>query len=333
MIHSRKSEKKAGVPHHFSWKKGFVVVLIVILLIFVVIPPIALTILVRRHVNYRGEETPRYPLQGIYSSSDYGLEEIVHTFDTADGESLWCSEIQADEPKGVVIYLTGIMQPSITYFYGHAAWMQQNGYSSFLLEVRSHGSSTGKLIGLGYTEVADVQAVVEYIKSCEKYASLPMVIHGVSMGGAIAINAFGQIPEIDACIAMSPYASFETQLDLLLEQMKIPKIIRQIEAPILRQALKWNYGSSTVEMLSPYNQIQNAKGRPVLLIACSGDNSVPVENTHILQQGYPDAEVWIRDSWEHFIVKDCNFSKVIEDIEYCSRILTWISSCFADNGF
>lgn len=73
--------------------------------------------------------------------------------------------------------------------------------------------------------------------------------------------------------------------------------------------------------------------RPVLLIACSGDASVPVENTHILQQGYPDAEVWIRDSWEHFIVKDCNFSKVAEDIEYCSRILTWISSCFTENSF
>jgi len=69
------------------------------------------------------------------------------------------------------------------------------------------------------------------------------------------------------------------------------------------------------------------------LIACSGDASVPVENTYILQQGHPDAEVWIRDSWEHFIIKDCNFSKVVEDTEYCSRILTWISSCFTENGF
>lgn len=332
MIHLRKLEKKASISHHFSWKKVFVV-LIVILMIFVVIPPIALTIFVHRHVDYRGKETQRYPLQGIYNASDYELEEKVHTFDTTDGETLWCSEIQADAPKGVVIYLTGIMQPSITYFYSHAAWMQQNGYASFLLEVRSHGNSTGKLIGLGYTEVADVQAIVEYIKGCKKYANLPIVIQGASMGGAIAINAFGQIPEIDACIAMSPYTSFETQLDLLLEQMKIPKIIRQIEAPILRQALKWNYGSDTVEMLSPYNQIQNAEGRPVLLIACTGDTSVPVENTRILQQGYPDSEVWIRDSWEHFIVKNCNFSKVVEDTEYCSRILAWISSCCEENGF
>lgn len=309
-----------------AWKKVTIFLLIILITVILVIPPIALTLFLHQHVDYRGEEAPGYPLQDIYHADEYGLSEVIHTIETLDGQLLWCSEIQTDSPKGVMIYLSGIMQPSVTYFYGHAAWMRENGYGSFLLEVRSHGNSSGDLIGLGYTEVEDVRALVSYIKGCEAYQDIPIIIQGVSMGGAITLNAFGQIPEIDACIAMSPYASFETQLDLLMKKYKIPKFIRSIEIAILYETLKHNYGSEAVETLTPNRQIQNAGKRPIFLIACSGDDSVPVENTYILQRTAPDAEVWIRDSWEHFIVKDCNFAMVQEDTEYCSRILEWITS-------
>lgn len=323
----KQTTKKNKLRSKSFWIKGIIIFLSVLILIFFVIPPIALTIFVHRHVDYGGFDLEKYPLRELYNAADYNLSETVHNFETTDGETIWCSEIGTDSPKGVIIYLTGIIQPSITYFYGHAALMQQNGYASFLLEVRSHGNSTGKKIGLGYTEIEDVRAVVEYIRSCEEYLNVPIILQGVSMGGAISINSFGQIPEIDACIAMSPYASFETQIDLLLKKFNIPKIIRNIEAPVIRQTLKWNYGSEAVNQLAPYQQIQNAAGRPILLIACSGDDSVPVENTYLLKQVHPEAKMWIRDSWEHFIIKDCDFVHVQEDTEYCSYILSWLSSC------
>ncbi|HHT56303.1 MAG TPA: hypothetical protein GXZ73_01735 [Herbinix luporum] len=76
--------------------------------------------------------------------------------------------------------------------------------------------------------------------------------------------------------------------------------------------------------MKPELQIQNAKGRPVAIIACSGDDSVPVENTYILKECADYADVWIRDSWEHFIVKDCNFKNVEEDTEYCDYIKQFI---------
>ncbi|MDO5520934.1 MAG: alpha/beta fold hydrolase [bacterium] len=300
--------------------------LILIILVIVIVPSAGISLFLSRHVSYQETPTTGHALQGIYKASDYGLSENVHIFETTDGESLWCSEITAERPKGVIIYLTGIVQPSITYFYSHAAWMKENGYSSLLLEVRGHGKSSGKQIGFGYTEIADVQAAVDYIHSKEEYSDVPIVLQGVSMGGAITLNAFGQIPEISGCIAMSPYASCEDELELLMVNYHIPSLIRIIERPLLKQTLKWLYSSDQVETLSPKKQIQNANGRPVYIVSCKNDDSVPVKNAEILKEAYPQAEVWIRDSWEHFILKDCNFKDMKQDTEYCKKILLWIET-------
>ncbi|MDI9488550.1 MAG: alpha/beta hydrolase, partial [Bacillota bacterium] len=142
--------------------------------------------------------------------------------------------------------------------------------------------------------------------------------------GAIALNAFGMLDEVDACIAMSPYASFEKQLDLLMKKYNIPAFIRKYELFISKRVLYFNYSKHIVSTMKPELQIQNAKGRPVAIIACSGDDSVPVENTYILKECADYADVWIRDSWEHFIVKDCNFKNVEEDTEYCDYIKQFI---------
>ena len=299
--------------------------MVVVFCLILIVPSISLMLFINRHIYYRGEETPKYALQGIYKAEEYGLEETVHIYETSDGEKLWCSEINAEKPKGIIIYLTGIAQPSITYFYGHAAWMQKEGYTSFLLEVRGHGESSGKQIGFGYTEIEDVKTVVNAIKDEAEYEGLPIILQGVSMGGAITLNAFGQIPEISGCIAMSPYASVENEIDLLMKQYHVPEGIRKLEIPVIRQTLKWIYGSEAVENLKPDKQIQNANGRPVYIVSCREDDSVPVENTALLAETYPEAEVWIRNSWEHFVIKQCDFRNVTKDEEYCQKILEWIT--------
>ena len=296
----------------------------VLLIILILVPLTALPIFMNRHIDYRGYETEKYPLQGIYDASDYGLTETEIYVETDDGYKLWCSEIAVDHPKAVVIYLSGIVQPSVTYFYGHAKLMQDNGYSSILLDVRSHGQSSGKQIGLGYTEISDVQAVVGYISNCDEYEGVPIILHGASMGGAIALNAFGQIPEIDAVIAMSSYSSFEDEIMDQLDRYHVPGVIQSLEKPIIILALKMIYGGQAVDELKPVMQIQNAHGRPVFLIACTGDVEVPPINTQQLGEACPDANIWIRDSWEHFIVSGCDFSNVAEDSEYCENILGFL---------
>lgn len=312
------------------WKRTFAAVLAVGFLAIFILPAAVLTAFLYHHVDYLGQETVLTPLQGIHAGSMYGLEETVHTLKTEDGEELWCAEVSAEQPQGVVIYLSGITQPSVTYFYSHAAWLREEGFAAFLLEVRAHGRSSGNKIGLGYTEVEDVRAAVKHIKGSEVYRDVPVFIWGVSMGGAIALNAFGQLEEIDGCIAMSPYASFQWEADLLMQQYWIPPPIRAIENALLEKLLVRLYGNEAVSELAPEIQIQNAAGRPVFLLACAEDTTVPVENTYVLQECCPTAEVWVRDAKEHFVIEDCNFAAVREDVEYCQRTLAWLNDAVGE---
>lgn len=307
--------------------RAVLITLAVILVLFLVMPLIVVPIVVNRHIEYRGYATEKYPMQDIYAAKEFGLEEHPMFLTTKDGYNIWCSEVKAENPKAVIIYLSGIDQPSVTYFYGHSELMQEHNYATFLLETRGHGQSDGDRICFGYEEKEDVQAVVDYINQQEEYKNLPIVVHGVSMGGASAINAFGQIPDIDAVIAMSSYSSAEDVILDLEGQNYVPGFLRTIQRPVVEFALKCCFGADTVENIKPIKLIQNAEERPVLLIACTGDkNGVPVESTYRLEKACPNAQVWIRDSWEHFIVKGCDYRAVKEDTEYCEKILEFMES-------
>lgn len=293
-------------------------------ILMLLIPPIIVYYGTKHHVKYAGS-SQEHPLQDIYRPEDFGLEAQNMKLTTEDGLKVWVSEVFTPNPKAVVIYLSGIQQPSVTYFYGHSKWMKDNGYATILLEVRGHGNSDGDSICLGYDEVSDVKAVVDYIKGQEKYDSVPIILHGVSMGGAIAINSFGCIEEIDGLIAMSPYSSFE---DVVCDQMnytyKIPRFICTIEKYLLRASLQFVFGDKVNE-IKPIKQIENVGSRPALLIACTGDTEVPPINMQrLLDKAPKNCEGWLRDSWEHFIIRESDFINMEQDKEYCDRILTFI---------
>jgi hypothetical protein len=306
--------------------KAAVAAIIICLVLSIIAPFAVVPLFVNRHVSYRGYATSDYPMQDIYKASDYGLNENQMYLKTEDGLNIWTSEIYTSKPKAVIIYLSGIVQPSVTYFYGHAKFMQVKGYASFLLEVRGHGNSEGNRICLGFDEIKDVKAVVNYIRSNDKYDGVPIVLHGVSMGGATAINAFGQIDELDGLIAMSAYSSFEDVVVDTMDNYGIPNLIQAIEKPIIASSLKNLFGSNAVNDIKPIVQIKNTKGRPALLIACSGDTEVPAVNMQRLKEANPDIETWLRNSWEHFIVQDCDFINMAEDKEYCDKILSFLEN-------
>lgn len=320
--------KKNKVMERIGWRKrllfGSIFLLITLVLAIVFVPLIGVYYITRGPILYQGEANLDYPLQNIYQASDFGLENKMLPIRTKDGYSLWATEIEVEKPEAVIIYLTDIRQPSITYFYGHAKWMKEKGYASILLETRGHGESEGNVIGLGYTEVNDVKAVVEYLRNEERYQDVPIVLQGVSMGGAAAINAFGQIPEIDALIAMSAYTSVE---DAMIDSMKkhgVPEFLCKIERPLIKFALSIVFGRDAVESLKPMEQIKNTNDRPVFFISSKEDSKILIENINRFKEVYPEAEYWVRDSSEHYIIDDSDFTNVEKDTEYCNRILEFL---------
>ncbi len=310
-------------------------ILIVVFVLFAVLlfaaPFVIITAASLGHISYHGN-TELHPLQDIYTPEEFGIAGDVRMLTTEDGYTIWTSEVSVERPKAVVIYLTGIRQPSVTYFYPHAKWMQQNGYASLLLEVRGHGSSSGSRVCLGYEETRDVQAAVSYLNGQAKYADIPIVLHGVSMGGAIAINAFGQISDVDGLIAMSAYSGFEDVVCDTMAQNGLPGALIELERPLLRLASAALFGKSTVEQNTPLVQIQNIGERPALLIASQGDTSVPPINMQRLLALAPKhTQSWLLPFDAHFIVKDNDFAAVSQDTEYCKKILTFLDQVVSEH--
>ncbi len=311
---------KKGVITDYSWRKKRIILWILIIVFILLIPTIITMFYVFRHVKYLNVEDDLHPLQAVYKSSRVKLDSVTHTLKTSDGEVLWCSEVEADKPQCVIIYLGAQKEPSVTYFYAHAAWMKKVGYASFLLEVRAHGESSGKKLGLGFTEVEDVRAVVDYIKSVDKYKDLPIVVQGVSLGGSIAINATAAIPEISGCIAMSPFASPDDQWYFYLKEHGIPGFLRDAQRPFTHQAFRWIYGSDAADNMVPKETIKKTGKRPVLVISSLRDPVISIENTYLLQQSSSNAEFWIRDSDDHYVIKGNDLMSVTNDKEYCTYV-------------
>lgn len=306
--------------------KILIFILCFIIIALILIPPIIVYFTIHGHVDY--EVIENHPLQKIYKASDFDLTANDMTLQTEDGLNVWVSEVSIEKPKAVLIYLSGIRQPSVTYYYGHAKWMKENGYASFLLEVRGHGRSDGDMVCLGFEEVKDVEAVVTYIRQQEKYNDVPIVIQGVSMGGAISVNAFGQIPEIDGLIAMSAYSSFEDVVADTMRQYHIPEFICNIEKKLINLSLKVVFGKKVNE-LTPIKQVENIGDRPALFIASANDMDVLPKNMERLLEAAPKhCKGWLRDSDSvgHFIILNHDIEHVDLDAEYCEKILSFLEN-------
>ncbi len=61
------------------------------------------------------------------------------------------------EDEAVVLFLSGLQEPSVTAFLGHARMLAERGYASLLLEVRAHGESEGDRIALSFHDHRDVR--------------------------------------------------------------------------------------------------------------------------------------------------------------------------------
>ena len=316
---------KKGVLRGYSWRVKRIILWIVIAIFILLIPTIVVMCYVFRHVKYMGvDDHVNYPLQNVYKASDYKLEGVEHTIRTDDDEELWCSEISVEIPKGVIIYLGAMKEPSVTYFYPHAELMKELGYASFLLEVRSHGESSGRKLGLGFTEVEDVRALVKYVKSVEKYKDVPIVLHGISLGGSIAINSVAQIPEVDGCIAMSPFASPDDQLELHFKSRHVPAFLTAAQRPFTHQAFRWIFGKEAADQKTSKELIKKIGDKPVLVIAAREDPSVSVENSYILQKASEKAEFWFRDTADHYIITGNDLRNVKNDKEYRNYVEAFI---------
>ena len=304
-----------------SVKKILTIIAIVLFVIviagFAAIPPVVMKDMIHVHADVRELPPERF---GV------AAEEIWLT--TEDGFRLVSWEVKADNPRGIVIFLSGIHNPSVTAFFGHAKMMADNGYSSLLIEMRSHGRSEGDKIYAGTREHLDTKAGVEYIKAQPSYKDLPVIVFGVSMGGATAINSIGEIPDIDGLISVSAFSSWQDTFCDNMVSMGLPPFIAEIQKPFVKLYMGLEYGFGSTK-ISPVNEIKKLNGRPALLMHSTGDSQVPYSSFERLKEAAGgQVEAFVREGDYHFICRDESFDKPWTDEEYAGAILSFLKERF-----
>lgn len=102
-----------------------------------------------------------------------------------------------------VLLLHGLTE-SKGYYRDTGKALGRKGYNVVLMDLRAHGKSTGRYIGYGAVEKADVRAVMNELVS-QKLIGPPFYVFGATLGGATAIQYAAVEPRVKGVIAVAPY--------------------------------------------------------------------------------------------------------------------------------
>lgn len=298
------------------WVGGAVVaVAIVGLLVLAAIPPMVTGPMIRGPIAFAH----------TYAPEDAGLSPEPVVLRTEDGLDLAAYMVHVPSPAALVVFASGTHGPSVTAFYGHAAMLAEAGYASLLVELRARGDSQGDRIGLAYGEVWDLQAAVHHLVADAAYAGVPIVVFGLSLGGAAAINAAGVTPAIAGVVSLSAFSSWS---GVFVDNMGLPEPLATLQRAFVEAYVGLVFGFGRRE-LTPDRQIERLGERPALLIHTRGDTQVPFASFERLVERAPShVETWVREGDRHLVVAEGSFLRPWEDAEYAEVVLGFLGRHF-----
>lgn len=148
-------------------------------------------------------------------------------------------------------------------------WIEA-GYGVFIPDLRSHGDSEGKFIGMGCVDRGDI---LEWIKLLKRRGERQFVLSGVSMGGVTVCSLSGdkQLPScVRAIISDCAFTSMAEQSEHLIRRDKMPAKLLTLFISAWSRVLA-GYGFYTE---TPLEQVKRAH-TPMLFIHGEEDSFVP----------------------------------------------------------
>jgi pimeloyl-ACP methyl ester carboxylesterase len=221
-------------------------------------------------------------------------------FRSADGVELEAWWVPAPAAKGTVVMVHGLNRSRIEMV-RRAPFVHAAGWNALLLDLRHHGASGGKTTTFGAKEKEDVEAAVRIAR---ERSPGPVVLWGVSLGGASVVFAAAEDPQVAGVICDSSYRSLE---DTVRHHLQLFRGWRWW----LRIVPRWPVGDLTVFWMGRRGGFDPATvdvrvaaarlaGRPALFVANSDDQRMPKEIAFDLQAAVgPGAEVLIVPGKSH----------------------------------
>jgi uncharacterized protein len=189
--------------------------------------------------------------------------------------------------NGAVILLAhgyGNKRPEWVY-----ALLARKKYGVLAWDARAHGESEGDISTIGYLEVLDVKAALEFARAQAGVEHIGA--WGGSMGAATIIRAAAQFPQIEALFIDSSFTSLEEELNYL------------VPYPIINPVAKFivTAGSGlSLDHVSPLADIARISPRPVYIVQGMADAVAPPDSGERLFAAAGEPRfLWEKDNVPH----------------------------------
>lgn len=204
-------------------------------------------------------------------------EDII--LKSSDGVRISGWWIPTDHPRGTVILVHGLNRSRIEMARKVEplhAW----GFNCVLIDLRHHGASGVHAITFGLTEKLDVKAAIDFALS--KFIG-PVVLWGVSLGGASATLTAAEDPRVAGLITDS---SYDTLPNTVSHHLNLARGFRPFGLPLFKLVPTWpttsivlfwmrhrgHFEPEDVDVLAAAAKMQS---RPTLFVANRGDVRIP----------------------------------------------------------
>jgi fermentation-respiration switch protein FrsA (DUF1100 family) len=172
------------------------------------------------------------------------------------------------------------------------ALFAKKGFGVMSWDARAHGESGGAVSTIGYLEVLDVKAALEYV------LTQPGVQHvgawGGSMGAATIIRAAAQFPQIEAIFADSSFTSLNDEINYLVPYPLIN--------PLTKFIATTETGLSLGEV-APLNDIGKISPRPVYIVQGLADKVAPPDSGEKLFNAANEPRfLWEKENVSHMLM-------------------------------
>ncbi|MBK9600578.1 MAG: alpha/beta hydrolase [Anaerolineales bacterium] len=215
-----------------------------------------------------------------------------------------------DERSGAVILLAhgyGDNRPEWVH-----AMFAKGGYGVLSWDARAHGESGGEISTLGYREVLDVKAALDFV------LAQPEIKHvgawGGSMGGATLIRATASLPQIEALVVDSSFSSLGEEVDFLAPYPFVNPLAKLLMTFVL---------DTDLYSASPLEKISEISPRPVYIIQGSADKVASPDSAEELYEAAGDPRfLWVEEGVRHLGTFEANPRR------YERRVLRFFDEAF-----
>jgi len=239
-------------------------------------------------LSYRQAQAYMHPVR-VHASGNFLKESHIpyQNIELAAEDGVKLSAWYTPSRNGAVILVAhghgGCRQEDIYALYAN------HGYGVIAWDFRAHGKSGGDFTSLGYYEVMDAKAALDYV------LSQPDVKHigawGGSMGGVTMIRATAKYPQIEALVSDSAFSTLHDELDL------------RVPYPVINPLIGFFAEQQTglnLDLVRPVDDISRISPRPVLIIQSTNDTMVPLDSAlRFFENAGEPKELWIKDKALH----------------------------------